>query len=63
MDRGDQMSGISILPLVAGSPHWAEVRRLLDENSGTLGFFPDGALTSYADRGGVLIASLIGWTV
>lgn len=57
------MSGISILPLVAGSPHWAEVRRLLDENSGTLGFFPDGALTSYADRGGVLIASLIGWTV
>jgi len=42
--------------LSKGSPHFECVHRLLAENSGTLGFFPKGALRDYVERGQVLVA-------
>ncbi len=50
------MSAIRVEYLTKGSPHVECVRRLLVENSRTLGFFPQGALREYIERGHVLVA-------
>ena len=50
---------VSILP--SGSPLLDEVKALWRTHSRTLGFFPDGALIDYADRGQIISAVIRYW--
>lgn len=50
------MEGIRIEYLTSRSPRVTAVQHLLLEHSRTLGFFPQGALRDYVERGQVLVA-------
>ncbi|MCX7016241.1 MAG: GNAT family N-acetyltransferase [Candidatus Sumerlaeota bacterium] len=48
--------GIRIEPIKKSSPHLADVIRLADSNSTTLGFMPNGAFQEHAEKRRILLA-------
>jgi len=49
-------SDMEIVPIASDSPYLSEVKVLGKQNSGTLGFIPEGAFDEYATRKTILIA-------